>query len=110
MTKDENDTTAWNMAPLRGYKHLLVLSQLYQKVWGGMMREDSCPPKEREEAGWWQRSAYRDIACYRANIERLEAVGHIDAPHGPLSAEQRLADWVDFEACNKRVLADFPPY
>jgi len=109
MTKDENDTTVWNMAPLRAYRQLLVLSQLFQWQWGITMRNETLSPDERIKAGWRQRDAYRDIVYYRANIDRLEAAGHVDAPHGPLSAEQRLADWVDFAACNKRVLAEFPP-
>jgi len=109
MTKDENDITAWNDAPLRGYTKCLILAQLYQKVWGGRLRDDSSSLKVREEAGLRQRDAYRDIVCYRANIERLEAAGHVDAPHGSLSAEQRLADWDAFVGCAKHALADFPP-
>ena len=109
MTKDENDTTAWNMAPLRAYRQLLVLSQLFQWQWGTTMRNETLSPGERIEAGWRQRDAYRDIICYRANIERLEAAGHIDAENGPLGAKQRSDDWDDFVACNKHALADFPP-
>jgi hypothetical protein len=73
------------------------------------MQNEALSPDKRIEAGFRQRGAYRDIVCYRANIERLEAAGHVDALDGPLSEAQRDLDYAAFRACCDRALADFPP-
>jgi hypothetical protein len=109
MTKREKRVSFLSMPPLMYCRHFLEEAQKYQWIYRQRVLDDYWGAEEKKEAAELELEAYRDIAVYCANIERLAAAGHIDAPPGPLGEKQRVDDWDAFEACRKRVEAEFPP-